>query len=123
MGPSEGRLPPDNAANRGADAGTRPASQPRSRGPEEEAPRFTRDDQVPDAPPASVWREVDRAAEMADQLLAGGQELCFEPDPATGRVAILVRDRHSNVVRLLSPSEALAIASGSDGLPGMPQSG
>ena len=41
-----------------------------------------------------------------------GRELHFEPNPATGRVVIQVRDLDGRVLRTVTPSEALSIASG-----------
>lgn len=59
-----------------------------------------------------VWGEVQHAALVWESLRAQGRELHFEPNPGTGRVVIQVRDLNGQVLRTLTPSEALSIASG-----------
>ena len=113
MGPSEGHTPPGGAPDGGTNRGLHEAAQQSSRSAEN-GPRFSRQDHEPEAPPASVWDEVDRAAEIAEQMAASGQELHFAHDPASGRMTILVRDLHSTFLRTLSPSEALELACGPD---------
>ncbi len=63
-------------------------------------------------PPESVWREVDHAAEVWDDLQAQGREVHFEVDRQTGRLSIEMRDLEGSVLSTLSPSEALSVASG-----------
>jgi hypothetical protein len=63
-------------------------------------------------PPESVWLEVDHAAGVWNDLHADGRELHFELDEESGRLAIEMRDLAGNVLSSVSPSEALAIASG-----------
>ena len=113
MGPSEGRIPPCNPATPGANPGARLTAQLGAEASGGEVPRFSRPDQVPDGPPPSVWQEVDRAAQVAEDLIADGRELHFELDPAGGRLTIQVRDRRGRVLRTLTPGEALDVASGS----------
>jgi hypothetical protein len=67
----------------------------------------------PEWPPASVWREVDAAAQVWDELQAHGRELHFVLDEDSGRLAIEMRDLDGNLLSTVSPAEALAIASGS----------
>jgi hypothetical protein len=69
----------------------------------------------PEWPPQRVWREVDDAAEVWDDLHARGRQVHFEIEEATGRLAIEMRDLDGNVLETLSPSETLAIAAGSPG--------
>ena len=59
-----------------------------------------------------VWGEVQHAALVWASLRAQGRELHFEPSPETGRVVIQVRDLDGQVLRTVTPSEALSIASG-----------
>jgi hypothetical protein len=67
----------------------------------------------PEWPPESVWREVDDAAQVWEDLHADGRELHFDLDPDSGRLTIEMRDLEGNVMTAVSPSEALSIASGS----------
>jgi hypothetical protein len=67
----------------------------------------------PEWPPESVWREVDDAARVWEDLHADGRELHFDLDPETGRLTIEMRDLEGNAMGPVSPSEALSIASGS----------
>jgi len=64
-------------------------------------------------PPKRVWREVDEAALVWDDLQAQGCELHFEVDEDSGRLIIEMRDLDGEVLGTVSPSEALVIASGS----------
>jgi hypothetical protein len=66
----------------------------------------------PEWPPESVWREVDEAAQVWDDLQARGRELHFELDEDTGRLNIEIRDLEGKTVGPVSPIEAVAIASG-----------
>jgi len=65
-----------------------------------------------DWPPESVWREVDDAAQVWEELHAQGREIHFEIDEQSGRLAIEMRDLDGGAVGTLSPSEAVAVASG-----------
>ena len=64
----------------------------------------------PEWPPQRVWREVDDAARVWDDLHKQGCEVHFELDEESGRLAIEMRDLDGNVLETLSPSDALAIA-------------
>ena len=66
----------------------------------------------PEWPPQRVWREVDDAAQVWDDLHAQGHQVHFEIDEESGRVAIEMRDLNGRTLDTLSPSETLAIASG-----------
>ena len=61
-------------------------------------------------PPESVWREVDEAAQVWEDLHADGRELHFDLDPQNGRLTIEKRDLEGNVMTAVSPSEVLSIA-------------
>ncbi len=63
-------------------------------------------------PPPEVRREVQEAAERAQQLADEERELHFELDEATGTVTVQLRDLDGRVIRTVRPSEALEIASG-----------
>jgi uncharacterized FlaG/YvyC family protein len=65
-----------------------------------------------DYPPASVWNEVDRAAQVAQQMQTRGRQLHFEHDEKSGSLVIEVRDLEGKTLRRIPPSEALAIAAG-----------
>jgi hypothetical protein len=64
----------------------------------------------PEWPPQRVWREVDDAAQVWDDLREQGCQVHFELDEESGRLAIEMRDLEGNVLETLSPSDALAIA-------------
>jgi YD repeat-containing protein len=52
------------------------------------------------------------AAQIHTELSAQGRELRFVRDAQGGRTRIEVRDRGGNVLRTLSPAQALAVAAG-----------
>jgi hypothetical protein len=52
------------------------------------------------------------AAQAYDELTAQGRELRFARDEQSGRTQIEVRDRGGNLVKTLSPAQALDIAAG-----------
>jgi uncharacterized FlaG/YvyC family protein len=52
------------------------------------------------------------AARTYEQLSSQGRELRFARDEASGRTTIEVRDRSGNVLKRLSPSQALDVAAG-----------
>ena len=66
---------------------------------------------MPASPPASVLREVDRAARRVDELEDAHRELHFEMD-ADQRVVVQLRDLNGRVLRTMAPSEALEFLSG-----------
>jgi flagellar protein FlaG len=67
---------------------------------------------IPAVPPEDALREVDRAAERADELWRDKRELHFAMDEDSGRVIVQVRDLEGRVIRTIPPSEALDILSG-----------
>jgi hypothetical protein len=67
---------------------------------------------VPPAPTEDVRKQVDRAAEIAQQLHASNRELHFSKDEKTGRLVIQVRDLDGNVLKTIPPSRALDVMSG-----------
>ena len=67
---------------------------------------------VPASPPPDAMREVDRAAERADELWRNNRELHFHMDEESGRVIVQVRDREGEVIRTIPPSEALDVLAG-----------
>jgi flagellar protein FlaG len=67
---------------------------------------------VPATPPPSVRAEVSRAAQRAAELADANRELHFRKDAATGRIVIEVRDLDGHVIRVIPPSKALEILSG-----------
>jgi hypothetical protein len=70
---------------------------------------------LPSSPPDEVLEQMHEAAQVAEQLRAHDRELHFQSEG--GRVAVQLRSLDGSVVRTLSPSEALDVASG-EGLPG-----
>jgi FlaG protein len=70
---------------------------------------------VPAGPPPPVLDAVGVAADRAEQLAAEQRELHFEPDAATGRVIVQVRDlRTGEVLRTIPASKALDVLEGED---------
>jgi uncharacterized FlaG/YvyC family protein len=64
------------------------------------------------SPPQEVLEQMGHAARVYDDLHARGRELRFAHDETSGRMTIEVRDTGGNVLRTLSPSEALQVAAG-----------
>ena len=62
------------------------------------------------APPPSVLDDVVRAARRYDELGAEGRQLHF--DLERGQLRVELRDLEGNVLRRISPAEALAVACG-----------
>jgi flagellar protein FlaG len=69
-------------------------------------------DVVPSSPPEDVRAQVDRAAEIAEDLAVRNRELHFEKDQETGKLVIQVRDLDGKVIRTIPPSHALDLLSG-----------
>ena len=67
---------------------------------------------VPASPPHEVLEEMADAAHTYEALSAQGRELRFARDEQSGRTRIEVRDRAGNVLKTLSPAQALALAAG-----------
>lgn len=69
-------------------------------------------DAIPATPPQEVLDQVASAAQTAELLHREGVEMRFENDPHSGRVVAQVRDLQGNVLRSVTPSQALEIAAG-----------
>ncbi len=69
-------------------------------------------DTVPASPPQEVLEEMASAAQNHEALRAQGRELRFSRDEQSGRTRIEVRDRSGNMLKTLSPAQALAVAAG-----------
>ena len=67
---------------------------------------------VPPAPTEEVRAQVDRAAQIAQDMADRNRELHFSKDAETGRVIIQVRDLQGTVIRTIPPSHALGMMSG-----------
>jgi hypothetical protein len=68
---------------------------------------------IPARPPEAVRDAIGVAADRADDLAAAGRELHFQPDEATGRVIVQVRERATGeIVRTIPAAEALDFLSG-----------
>jgi hypothetical protein len=63
-------------------------------------------------PPREVLDQMARAAQTHARLRAQGRELRFSHDGQSGRTTIEVRDRSGNVLKTISPSQALQVAAG-----------
>lgn len=61
-------------------------------------------------PPPSVLEDVARAAERYEELGAAGRRLHFDLD--RGRLRVELRDLEGNLLRCVSPTEALDVAGG-----------
>ena len=63
-------------------------------------------------PPSAgtIWRDVENAAQVWEELRARGCELDFELD-AEGGAVVALRDLDGRLLRKVSPSEAVEIAS------------
>jgi hypothetical protein len=69
-------------------------------------------DAIPSSPPPEVLAQMASAARVYDQLSSQGRELRFARDQDSGRTTIEVRDREGNVLKRLSPAQALDVAAG-----------
>jgi hypothetical protein len=67
---------------------------------------------IPNTPPAEVWRAMNAAAQRFDELRTRDRQLHFEKNADTGRVMVEVRDGNGDLIRVIPPSEALAVACG-----------
>jgi hypothetical protein len=63
-------------------------------------------------PPREVLDQIARAGQTYESLRSQGRELRFSHDERSGRTTIEVRDRDGNVLKTISPSQALEIAAG-----------
>jgi hypothetical protein len=69
-------------------------------------------DALPSSPPQEVLDQMASAAQTYERLSAQGRELRFAHDEVSGRTQIEVRDRSGNLLKALSPAEALDLAAG-----------
>jgi hypothetical protein len=69
-------------------------------------------DAIPSSPPPEVLDQMAGAAQVYERLSAQGRELRFARDEASGRTTIEVRDRRGNILKRLSPAQALDVAAG-----------
>jgi hypothetical protein len=67
---------------------------------------------LPSHPPREVLEQVAGTAQTYESLRSQGRELRFSRDADSGRTTIEVRDREGNVLKTISPSQALEIAAG-----------
>jgi hypothetical protein len=69
-------------------------------------------DAFPSSPPPEVLDQMESAARTYETLCSQGRELRFARDEQSGHTRIEVRDRAGNVLKTLSPAQALALAAG-----------
>jgi hypothetical protein len=66
-------------------------------------------DEIPVTPPAEVLDAIDAAGRHYAALLAAGRELAFSLEPS-GRVGIELRGDDGRTLNILTPSDALDVA-------------
>jgi hypothetical protein len=69
-------------------------------------------DTIPASPPQEVLDQMASAAQAHEALSAQGRELRFSRDERSGCTRIEVRDRSGNVLKTISPAQALEVAAG-----------
>jgi hypothetical protein len=69
-------------------------------------------DAIPISPPPEVLDQMASAAQTYERLSSQGRELRFAREESSGRTTIEVRDRRGNVLKRLSPAQALEVAAG-----------
>lgn len=69
-------------------------------------------DTLPASPPQEVLDQMANAAQTHEALSAQGRELRFSRDEQSGRTRIEVRDHSGNVLKTISPAQALEVAAG-----------
>ncbi len=69
-------------------------------------------DTLPSSPPQEVLDQMASAAQTHEALSAQGRELRFSRDERSGRAKIEVRDHSGNVLKTISPAQALEVAAG-----------
>jgi hypothetical protein len=89
----------------------RPGSQPPVGGAAASVPSVSLS-AIPSSPPQEVLDQMAGAARVYERLNSQGRELRFAHDQDNGRTTIEVRDRRGNVLKQLSPAEALDLAAG-----------
>ncbi len=93
-------------------AATRPSAAPHSAGAPFASELTVALDTIPASPPQEVLDQMASAAQAHETLSAQGRELRFSRDAQSGRTRIEVRDRGGNVLKTLSPAQALEVAAG-----------
>jgi hypothetical protein len=69
-------------------------------------------DAIPSSPPPEVLDQMAGAAQTYERLSSQGRELRFAREESSGRMTIEVCDRRGNVLKRLSPAQALEVAAG-----------
>jgi hypothetical protein len=77
-------------------------------------------DTIPASPPPEVQDAIGVANQAYHNLQAGGSELRFKVNEATGKLTVEVHDTHGNLLFTVPASTALDVASGQP-LPSNPQ--
>jgi hypothetical protein len=67
---------------------------------------------LPASPPQEVLDQMASAAQIHAELSSQSRELRFARDRQSGRTRIEVRDRDGNVLKTISPAQALEVAAG-----------
>lgn len=100
------------AAARPVGPTTRPSAAPQSTGAPFALEPTVSLDAFPSSPPPEVLDQMGSAARTYETLCSQGRELRFARDERSGGTRIEVRDRAGNVLKTLSPAQALALAAG-----------
>ena len=69
-------------------------------------------DAIPSAPPPEVLAQIETAGKTYEALQAEGYEVHYSQNPDTRRVTAELRNSEGDVVKTLTPSEAIALAAG-----------
>jgi hypothetical protein len=69
-----------------------------------------RGESFPSSPPQEVLDSIRPARRIYHELRADGHQLHFSTDRRSGRITIEVKDRDGKIIRTLSPSEAVDLA-------------
>ncbi len=93
-------------------AARRPESDPGSPAEVAGSDDPVRVDTIPSTPPPEVQDAIGVAAQAYEKLAAGGRQLHFRVDEASGRVVVEVHDAHGNPLSTVPPSKALDVAAG-----------
>ena len=105
-------VPPIGAAGRAGVPGPARVDGPGRSGFDRAVRSAAASDDIPASPPPAVMREVDAASLRAEWMRENGYQLHFEVDPNDQRVRVEVRDLEGRLIRVVPPSEGLAIATG-----------
>jgi hypothetical protein len=69
-------------------------------------------DMIPSSPPPEVHEAMGVAANAYDNLQAGGRQMRFKVNEATGRLSVEIHDIHGNLLFTVPSSKALDVAAG-----------